>query len=844
LGLAVAFAAVSTAYSVLWMYGVRVEDGTFLGIEGDFSERTAGIELRAVVEDSPARRSGLRAGDRILAVEGRPLASWSSLVEAITQRKPGDRLRLTVARPGAEAPFAVDVVLGRPPGSDAESLSVRVARQALASYPLLFLVVSVPLLLLRVEDRNAWLLALLFAGFIAAAPLVEFSVAPAFRGFTLAYKIAFQGLFPAVFLYLFSVFPAPSPVDRRFPWVKTLWLAAGVTVSLPLAAWALATGSRDPLTSFARSVVVPTRLPLLAYYNAGWALGLVSLTWNALRGPTAVKRKSRVIVWGTLLGFLPVQLLGAVATYLGRPPYSFPFWVWAPCILCLFLIPLSFAYAVVKHRVLEIPVLLRRSARYLLVQRGSVGFLLLAGVAATFSFALFFGRGLGPGMEPLGVALGAGFGSVLVWTGTQVQKRLRERIDRAFFRSAYDAREILQDLAEDARSATSRDDLAALLEHKLKNALLPRFLYLYLESRDGALRLVPGSVPPGCETLAADLSILVDLTRRGRPWDAPPPGSAASEALGPLAALEPDCLVPVLGRDGRMTGLLLLGPRLSDDPYSGEDKQLLTSVAVQAGITLEGIRLAEQMADRLEVERRAEHEMDLARQVQTKLLPQRPPALVTLECAACCVQARAVGGDYYDFLELGAGRVGLALADISGKGFPAALLTASLQASLRSRSSQDMLDLPRQLRSVNQLLFRSSESNRFATLFLGIYDDASRRLLYANCGHNPPVVLRSGGSVERLSPTAPVLGLFEEWECHSCELRLERGDLLAIFSDGITEAFDGAGEEFGDDRFIDALRCHREVPPAMLVDAVISLVSDFSTGEQQDDQTLIVARVR
>ncbi|MGH3111960.1 MAG: PP2C family protein-serine/threonine phosphatase, partial [Gaiellaceae bacterium] len=342
--------------------------------------------------------------------------------------------------------------------------------------------------------------------------------------------------------------------------------------------------------------------------------------------------------------------------------------------------------------------------------------------------------------------------------------------------------------------------------HKLTNALLPRFLYLYLQTRGGALRLVRGNLPTGREVLPADLPILVELARRGRPADAPAPGSAGCESLGPLAALEPDCLVPILGRDGRLTGLLLLGPRLSEDPYSGEDKQLLASVAVQAGITLEGIGLAEQMAERLEVERRAEHEMDLAREVQTKLLPQQPPALVTLECAARCVQARAVGGDYYDFLELGAGRVGLTLADISGKGFPAALLTASLQASLRSRSSQDMLDLPRQLQSVNQLLFRSSEANRFATLFLGVYDDASGRLLYANCGHNPPVVLRGCGSVERLSPTAPVLGLFEEWECHSCELRLERGDLLVIFSDGITEAFDVAGEEFGEDRLIDALR--------------------------------------
>src|SRR5207245_9008269 len=124
--------------------------------------------------------------------------------------------------------------------------------------------------------------------------------------------------------------------------------------------------------------------------------------------------------------------------------------------------------------------------------------------------------------------------------------------------------------------------------------------------------------------------------------------------------------------------------------------------------------------------------------------------LPPLAGGAAGVLARGVGGDDCDCPELGPGRVGLVLADISGKGFPAALLMASLQASLRSRSAHDMLDLPRQLRSVNQLLYRFSETNRYATLFLGLYDDASRRLLYANCGHNPPMVLRRDGRVERL----------------------------------------------------------------------------------------------
>jgi sigma-B regulation protein RsbU (phosphoserine phosphatase) len=736
------------------------------------------------------------------------------------------------------------VVLEPRPPAVPPPLSRRVADEVLGSYPILFLAVSVPVLLLRFNDRNAWLLALVFAGFIAAAPGVELKVAPVFRGFSLAYRIAFYGCWPGAFLYFFSVFPASSPLDRRLPWLKTLWLTAGVAISAPFAAWALAAGTRAPLVAFTNNLGVPLRGPLLFYFFTGFGLGLVSLARNALRGPTTAKRKSRVIVWGTLLGFGPAFLLFAAASLADKAPYDFPFWVWAPCVISLFLIPLSFTYAVVRHRVLEIPVLLRRSARYLLVQRGSIGLLLLLGIAATLSFAAAFGPRLGPGTEPFGIAVGAAFGTVLVWAGTRVQRRVGERIDRAFFRSAYDARQILQDLAEKARNATSREDLAALLEHQVDTALRPRSLAVYLESAAGALELERGSANEGSNTLPVDLPILAELTRRGLPRDVPPHGLPGAEALGPLASGEPDCLVPILGRDGRLTGLLALASRLSEDPYSREDKQLLASVASQAGIALDGIRLAGQMAERLESERRAAHEMELARQVQSRLLPQNPPVLATLECAACCVQARAVGGDYYDFLELGPGRVGLVLADISGKGFPAALLMASLQASLRSRSAHDMLDLPRQLRSVNQLLYRFSEPNRYATLFLGLYDDASRRLQYANCGHNPPVVLRKDGTVERLLPTAPVLGILAEWECQACELQLESDDLLTVFSDGITEAFSAAGDEFGEGRLIEILRAHHQLPVASLVDVVIRSVAEFSGSEQTDDQTLVVARVR
>src|SRR6516225_10217435 len=156
--------------------------------------------------------------------------------------------------------------------------------------------------------------------------------------------------------------------------------------------------------------------------------------------------------------------------------------------------------------------------------------------------------------------------------------------------------------------------------------------------------------------------------------------------------------------------------------------------------------------------------MEFARQVQTWLFPQKLPAMQTLEYTGRCVPARTVGGDYYDFLELRPGRLALVLADIAGKGVPGALLMANLQANLRSQYAAAVDDLPGLLASVNRLFFQSTDDSSYATLFFADYDDATHRLRYANCGHRPALLLRSGGKdVERLHSTCTVLGMFEAW---------------------------------------------------------------------------------
>jgi serine phosphatase RsbU (regulator of sigma subunit)/catechol 2,3-dioxygenase-like lactoylglutathione lyase family enzyme len=248
-------------------------------------------------------------------------------------------------------------------------------------------------------------------------------------------------------------------------------------------------------------------------------------------------------------------------------------------------------------------------------------------------------------------------------------------------------------------------------------------------------------------------------------------------------------------------------------------------------------------AERRDAERRVSHELAIARQVQARLFPQSMPALRSLDYAGACLPARAVGGDYYDFLRLGPERLGLVIGDVMGKGIAAALLMANLQANLRSQVGL-FLEPERLLQAVNSLFCENSPESSFASLFFADYHDVSGALRYVNCGHLCALVLRRGGAVERLEATSTVLGLFTQWECAVGECRLEPDDLLALYTDGLTESFDETGEEFGEDRLVDALRRHRERPPEALLASLVDEVRAFSPHEQHDDLTVIVARRR
>ena len=788
--LAVAFSASLLAYTGLWFVVASPEPKVELSFDNTYLPSEHAQLIDAVHKNSPAEKAGLRPADRIVAIDGQPIADESFMRNIWLRHQPGDQIRLTIVRPSASSPVFLTATFRQSPS---ESPGGLLGRQLSNWFPAPFVLVGLAVLFLRLEDPNAWLLVLVFGGLIVTRGLPPTSPHPAWWPFAMAYQALLLGMLGPLFYWFFAVFPARSPIDRRLPWLK--WSSLAIAFALTLGGIRVGALRLPPPLQQSVGDRVSGRIAFLIVF-AYLMLGLVSFATNFFTThDPETRRKIRVMFWGTVVSLGPNLVDLLVRNFTGRQD---PLWLDTIRRALMFVFPLSFAYAVAVHRVLEIPVLLRRSARYLLVQRGFTFLLSLVSIGLTLLFAMSFARYLQPIVEiaqPSGIALGAVFGTALLWSGTQVHKRVSGRIDRAFFRNAYDARMILEDLAEKTRTATDRAELTRLLERHLAQALHPSFVTVHLQ-----------------------------------------PGEALPEK-------QPECMVVILGRDGAKVGALMLGPRLSEEPYSGEDQRLLASIASQAAIALENMRLGEEIAARIETERRAAREMEIARDVQSRLLPQSPPVLKTLDLAACCIQARAVGGDYYDFLDLGPDRIGLVLADVSGKGVHAALLVANLEAYLRSQCSMAPLEPVRMLQQVNQLLYASTAPEHYATLFFGAYDDATRELLYVNCGHNPPIWLRPDGSVTRLEATATVIGAFARWQGSAGRAQLNPDDLLVVFSDGVTEANRGE-EEFGEVRLIDELRENSRRPVAEIVPAILASVQQFSTGDQYDDFTLLAARAR
>ncbi len=318
-------------------------------------------------------------------------------------------------------------------------------------------------------------------------------------------------------------------------------------------------------------------------------------------------------------------------------------------------------------------------------------------------------------------------------------------------------------------------------------------------------------------------------------------GSQHLSEIKTLRSIGPAVVVPVSVKSG-ISGILFVMPPTGVAGFNGQVLRLIRSVASQLALMIENSNLT----DRIVEQERLRRELAVASEVQKRLFPERAPDVRTAQLAGYCLPARGVGGDYYDFLRIGSDQLGLALADVAGKGIAAALVMSVVQASLRSLTDDPAMPLAQITSKLNRLLCRSTGPSSYATFFYAKFDENTRSLSYVNGGHNPPFVLRNHGTgvVEELSTGGMIIGMFPFCQYEEGSVQLEPGDVLLLFTDGVSEAHNPAEEEYGETRLKEVLRRYAHLAIEEMSASILEeLRTWMSDAPQHDDLTFVLMKV-
>jgi phosphoserine phosphatase RsbU/P len=806
---------------------------------------------------SESRRAGMAAEDQVISVNGLPFTGMGGLIRQTFHARPG-QIVVIVYRNAAGAMRSAQVQLIAlrriPPTFTGWVINIVLV----LLFPAFCLLLGYWVVLAKPFDWNAWFLL----GIMNVVPafISRTGYYPGFLvPFTIFWQIfAFQWMF--ISLILFSVyFPVRSRIDARHPWIK--WLIIIPQIPIIPATIALEYGLLYHIRFIQPFLSAFDPLELAGNVFAAISLciffGEIIGKLFTVPAPDA-RRRLAVVAVGSLLGLGPLLALLVNSTLSGTAIMeTVPSWALFTVAVLFTFFPLSLAYTVIVQRALDLRIILRQGTRYAFA-RGTL-WVLQAIVFAFLGLRIFhFAHTSGRAALLIAPVVFV----VIVWfLRRRIARPLSLWIDRRFFREAYSVDQILVDLSEQARSFTETEPLLRTIVERIGQTLhVERISFLLRRGNRFSLQYAQG-MPPGMNVSLADNSSTIRALAIGQSpkqvyFERPDPwlALAPDDELSVLSQLEAELLLPLPGRSG-LIGVMALGPKLSEEPYSRSDRRLLSSVALQAGLAIENSALVHRLAEESAQRQRVDREIEIAREVQERLLPQTYPVVAGIDFAAYSRAARDVGGDYYDFIALCNGTLGIAIGDVSGKGISAALLMASIRAALHGLTFSGDLDLARVIEGLNRIIYDSSTSNRFVTFFFGEYDPVARTLDYVNAGHNPPLLLRPtmhdgfcspevDCMVELLETGGPVLGIFTEVHYEQGRIHLRPYDVLIAFTDGISEAMTAGLEEWGEERLIAAARTSTQGSAQDIVAAVIASADEFTAGApQSDDLSLVVLKV-
>jgi serine phosphatase RsbU (regulator of sigma subunit) len=668
------------------------------------------------------------------------------------------------------------------------------------------------------------------------------------RSFNYLWELFFPSL-----LYFACVFPSENRFVRRVP-LLALWIFAPHVAHIVfmvlqtqgplwarLTAGAAQSGLFSKLIDYGR---IPVELIfrfhqiLFSMVNLVYIAAALTLLWLSFRRATnaLVRAQVRTIFSG---------LASCASFYAAAVPIpTLMNKAWPPAIRSTLIVAAlilgsgSIAYSIVRHRFLDTNLIARKSILYAVTS----GFLI--GVYLTIVRQVDALLETAPGYDTtvfktamllLALVL---FQPIFSW--------LEDVLDRYFLRDRGDHRTILRRMSGEVLSVLDLNQLADKILLTLREGVPARTTVLLI-------------APQGDSCLARGFGGDVDLTTIEA---IPRPALAAlfdgipflrreevlpraeergvRDALEPLLKTRPYLVFP-LRHAGELIGLIALGRKITETRYTAEERALLQTLANQSSIAIKNAFLyRDNLAKTI-----LEEELAVARRIQQQFLPHRLPSTPRFDLAGLNVQTRQVGGDYYDLLDVGDGQYLVVIADVAGKGVPAALLASMVQASIRTQA-QDRKPMGELMGRLNRLVYDATPEDRFATCFLARVGGGDSRLFFSNAGHNYPIMLPAAGGYRCLEEGGIPLGIAPEHLYGEISTGLQAGDALLLYTDGITDARNLAGEDYGEDRLLGlAGALPRDLTAEQMIRAVAADVSRFTEGaEQADDITLVALKAQ
>ncbi len=809
-----------------------------------------------------ARAAGINLGDRLISINGEPFHGDALIFRTFQQAQPGDIVDATIrpkSAPATERTVHIVTVARKHGPSDSVPFEITIG----AVFPLVCLILGFFVAFARPRDPVAWLLLALMLGmskvFMVSGENLDGGLWSDFF-FSVRSLFTFTGF---AWLFLLGVFfPAPFAWERRVPWLK--WLCVGVSLFFAVGGIVVTIAQLEDMrlashffrtTTFLQSGgAILSVLFIVLFFVCIGAKYFIETSADA-------KRRLRILYVGTFLAVIPTLTLIVLQPFMHRSLDDYSPWIELPSLLLMLLFPITLAYLILVHKAMDVRVVIRQGLQYTLARGGVNVVQRLVGLAliVLVSFIIATHRLSWKVLFPI---LAVTF--LFVLQLRTAGEKLARWIDRRFFREAYDTELVLAELSENVRSMVETRPLLETVASRIAQVLHVPHIAVLLDSTGAYQPAYALGYGNGVD-LAFPRGGTVKRLRESRepervylddPWNwvnmAP---DITDDERRRLEQLRAELLLPLVVKD-RILGFITLSQKRSEAAYTETDLRLLNSVASQTALALDNARLTTAIADEVAQREILNREIEIAREVQERLLPQSAPCIHGVDCAGAFRPAQGVGGDYYDFVPTPDGKLGIAIGDVSGKGISAALVMANLQASLRSQtmtsasvsspSGAAEADLAAIISRINTLVYQASAPSRYATFFFAQYDPATHKLVYVNAGHNAPMLFRAATSnVERLDAGGPVVGLLPLCEYIQTTCTLYPGDMLLAFTDGITETMNAREEEWGEDALIATIQKQPPAGASEILARIMAAADAFASGaKQHDDMTMVLLLLR